>query len=291
MIPGPGRYTPEFPACPCPKGTNYSAERERLLEIIVRHNRPVPPKLQMKSCRSPEMRNIRGNGHTFVFRSKVIRLLNIASTKKRMRKAAARHNMLQMEHDAKYIKMITQPERQPVSKLPFNLDELQLKPGKIRFNTIERASKRTKLRNNKRIAFMSGCPRWSVNAMQQLVADKLAARRPVHKSPNVHRYPPWHPAPLSQPAGERLLTMPSRYIDLMPVIDNSDKMKYTFEPLPPPRILVQDKLAIDIDSLQKVNEPIQPEMFYKAEVSARHNEYLVEYKNWLETEKEKAKNR
>lgn len=280
MVPGPGRYSPELPACPCSAGTSFSAERERLLEIILRHHRPVPPRLHMKPCSSPQMRSILGNGHTYVFRSKVIRLLSIASAKRKPRKGAARHNMLQMTHDAKYIKMILSPNRLPISQLPFDLDALQLKPGKIRFNTIERTTKRTKLRNNKRIAFLSGCPRWSVNAIAQLIADKNAAMRPVHKSPNVHRFAPWRPHLPAEPAAVRLRSLPARYRDNMPEVDHSGKMKYTFEPLPPARILVQDKLTIDKKGLQKVNQPIEPHMFYKPEVSALHNIYLEQLESW-----------
>lgn len=223
------------------------------------------------------MRNIPGHGHTFVFRSKVVRLLS-GVTKRQTRKVG-RHNILQMEHEAKYIKMITNPKRKPISYLTFNLDELQLYPGKIRFNSIDRPPKRTKLRNNKRIAFLSCCPRWSVNAIAQLMADKLKSKRSAHISPNVKKYAPLRfTAAKLPPAAERLRQLPERYRRLMPVVDHSDKMRYTFEPLPPARILVQDKLSIDKDNLQKVNTPIKQESFYKPEVVALHQQYLEKLK-------------
>lgn len=238
------------------------------------------------------MRSIPGNGHTFVFRSNVVRLLTIDSSKRKPRKTSGRHNMLQMEHDAKYLKMIGHPKRQPISRLSFDLDELQMKPAKIRFNAVERTSQRNKLRNNKRVAFMSSCPRWSVNAMAILLTDKRSRKHAERKSPNVRHYPRWRPTvPTHQATAERLLKLPTRYRELMPKIDNSDKMRYTFEPLPPPRILVQDKMTIDKDALLKVNQPLEPINFYKPEVLELRNEYLENMRLYIENqEKEKLLN-
>lgn len=64
-----------------------------------------------------------------------------------------------MHLDGKYLTMIKFPNRKPLS---FPLIEIphHFEINKLRFNSIERPMKRTKLKTNKRIGFMSGCPRF-----------------------------------------------------------------------------------------------------------------------------------
>lgn len=285
--PGPGRYSPDAVACPCPRGTSYSAERQRLLEALAaRHTGRVPGQLAMRMCAAPLVRNVRGHGHTWVFRSRRQRLLPLPGADNGHKPTTGQRGsvQLQLEHDAKYIRMITNPARTEISRLAFDLAALQLKPGRLRFNTLDRPLKRSKLRNNKKVAFNSSTPRWPVNALEQLLATKALPAAKLRRSPNIphavetaarRATPSWI---ARSTAAERLLWQPRRYVDLRPTVDRSNKMRYTFAALPPARILVPDALAVDETRLQKVNTALEVEELYTEEVLELKREWDVRKK-------------
>lgn len=282
--PGPGHYSPEAPvACPCARGTAYSAERERLVRLLAAHHLRggrLPPALAMRPCAAPAMgpcaapmvRGIRGAGHRSVFVSRVDRLL--ARPLKATAAGAKRKGhavTLQMEHDAKYIRMITNPVRNAISLPTIDFKSRQLAPGRLRFNTMERSLKRSKLRNNKKVAFNSSTPRWPIGkAEQHKELDKPAKKLP--RSPNIPviRSAEQQPRSAGRMAqstpAERLQWQPRRYVELRPEVDRSNKMRYVFSALPPARILVEDALGVDVQRLKKVKADVNMEDLYTEEV-------------------------
>lgn len=242
FVPGPGRYNAQPVACPCVRLTNLQ-----------------------KPCDKPYFRLIGGHGHTWIFRSEVQRLLDlpIAGDTKTRRRTDGKQ-IQHMELDAKYIKMVTDPVRNPIS-LPAT-DFSQRKPPKLRFNSMERPPKRSKLRNNKKLCFMSGCSRFPVT--QSLIAtSKIEV--PLRKSTNIpviKRVPRQLNAINAMAPVDRLQILPRRYEIERKILDKSDRMRYTFAPLPPPRVLIEGNVGrtegVSLDTFYK---PLKDELYYKDE--------------------------
>lgn len=170
-----------------------------------------------------------------------------------------------MEHDAKYLKMVKDPVRNAISLPTIDFRAMRRTPT-IRFNCIERPMKRTKLRNNKKVAFMSGCVRFPVvkNALLTLEKSKEAGL-PARVSPNIPKIVPKpslssvnRMAPM-----ERLQRLPRRYELTRTALDKNDQMQNVFADLPVGRILLPDMEGLSGMSLDRVNKPFKMEMFYK----------------------------
>lgn len=264
--PGPGRYNVGLIACPCKKGSAYSAQKEIEQEKLSWQNPNRPHPSTPNKCVSPAMRDISGHGHTWVFRSGAIRLLTKPT---RVGKGKATHH-IRVEHDAKYIKMIANPVRNAIS-YP-TIDFTTPKVLTIKFNCIERPMKRSKLRNNKKVAFMSGCPRFPINKLQQIIAmskTKCFVRKVTPQAVVVApKEPPRiNSINLMEPI-DRLLVLPRRYLLAKPIVDQSDKMRNTFEALPPARILIQDTKYVSRGSVDKIHGQFRVENYFKQEYRA-----------------------
>lgn len=267
--PGPGRYSPGAPvACPCgSKSTPYSAEKQHLLDQLKHSNPNYSGAVGVVgvSCDSPYIRRIAGHGHSYVFRSLVTRLLAkpIISKSSSPPKKLIRN----MEHDAKYLKMVRDPVRNVISLPTIDFRTQRFRVPTIRFNSIERPMKRTKLRNNKKVAFMSGTVRFPVEKTMFLPEEKEQTKA-MKQSPNQPTIAAAAEKPSSinrLPPLERLQQLPLRYALTKRVLDKSDKMKNVFAKLPVGRVLVPDLDRLEGPSLDRINKPLKIEMFFKDE--------------------------
>lgn len=226
-------------------------------------NRAIPALLH--KCCSPKIRNIFGHGHTWVFRSAVERLTLKPKEKTKIKTT----RNIQLEHDAKYIKMILNPARNVIS-YP-TIDFITYKVPKLRYNCTERPMKRSKLRNNKKVAFMSGCPRFPINKLQQLLAMTTTSPQKCKKI-EIYAVPKEtihiNPINLMEPH-DRLQILPNRYVLAKPLVDKTDKMRNTFEALPPARILIQDTTLLRrLGSVDKIHGKFRVEHYFKQEYRA-----------------------
>lgn len=252
FVPGPGRYSAMPVACPCVRRTN-----------------------SQKPCDKPYFRLIGGHGHTYVFRSVVRRLLDLPSASdKKIRSRAAGKQIAHMELDARYRKMITDPVRNAIS-LPAK-DFSKHKPPTLRFCSMERPPKRSKLRNNKKVCFMSGCSRFPVT---QSIFTKSKTEVKLRKSPNIpviKNIPHVLSANAAMAPVDRLQVLPRRYEIERKILDKSDRMRYTFAALPPPRVLIQGNIGrTEGVSLETFYKPLKKELYYKDKFLPTGTENLI----------------
>lgn len=258
--PGVGRYQLEEIACPCRRGTKlYDAELQRKMELInlksyvTRTKKNSLPTVRM--CCQPKIRNIPGHGHTWVFKSTVKRLVS----QHQPQTADMKSKDLKLTNDPQYMEMIQHPQRK---KLSFPLMEIGFSAGHLRFNTVERPTKRSKLRSNKRVGFLSGVPRFK-DLKQMSKSDFFK-----HCSPNIPSHiestktPKQRSDELLTPL-QRLRKLPERLALLKITLPASDRVQ-TFQPLPKARILVEESERIPDDQLDRVNR-VNVVEFYKNE--------------------------
>lgn len=203
--------------------------------------------------------------HSWVFRSVVRRLLDLPSasdSKKRSRSDGKQ--IAHMELDAKYKKMVKDPVRNPIS-LPV-IDFSQRGPPKIRLNSMERPPKRSKLRNNKKVCFLSGRPRFPES---QSIFAKSKIEVILRKSPNVpviKNVPRVVSSRNALAPVDRLQVLPRRYEIERKIFDKSDRMRNIFSALPPARVLIEANIGrtegVSLDTFYK---PLKAELYYKDE--------------------------
>lgn len=239
--------------------------------------RPGPGRYDVTGSMSRRER-IAGSGHRHVFGSRVVRFtpseaqtslppsatLSVDRTTNRPPLKSAP----QMKNDAAYMQRIRNPMRKAISFPTSAIAAAVDRP--LRFNTIERPKKRTRLRNNYKVAFDSGTTRWPLHPNEQgwmhkqTITETTTAMRKRAAGPSSRTGA--RPMMVTETAAERLQRMPPRFALLRPRPDRSDKMRNTFAAMPPPRILVEDRLAVDETRLQLLNTELDVEPLYTEEV-------------------------
>lgn len=257
LQPGPGRYSPDEIACPCRCGHTYDIEQHRKFEHQNRKQFYKRTKIRRIAygnlCDPPKIRNIPYHGNTSVFKSKVIRLT--APKIVTQSGTTVRPNVERpMSLDKKYIEMVLQPKRNPISYPEIDFSP---QPSKLRFNSTERSMKRTKLRSNKRVAFMSGCSRFKhLTAIAKEDFEKKI-------SPNMPVIRPFKVRCDASRANE-LRKLPRRLEMLRRRKEVVDKV-LSFQPIPSATILVDESLFRPTKSLEKINKTFKLEQFFKDE--------------------------
>lgn len=211
-----------------------------------------------KPCDPPKIRNIPYHGNTSVFKSKVMRLLKKTDDNESMSGGAGLMKSRferQMELDLNYIHMVQNPKRNPIS---YPTIDFTPQPREIHFFSTERRMKRTKLRSNKRVGFMSACPRFKhLSAIAKEDFEKTI-------SPNLPKLEPYKIKLPEQPRLQALRQLPRRLEMLRNVKETTEKFN-SFEPLPKANILVNENLFIANKSLDKINKNLNLQQFLKDE--------------------------
>ena len=146
------------------------------------------------------------------------------------------------------------PIRKPLS-LP--LVNFQYTIPKLRYSSIEHPSIRCKLRFNRKVAFLSGCPRFSTDKIFYLRSgqselnktkkEKEQEATPIPRKVNETNL---------MDAKDRLQLLPKRFIEHKPIPDMTNKFKPVFQPLPQPKILLTRFSYKDTRHLETINKPI-----------------------------------
>lgn len=160
-----------------------------------------------------------------------------------------------MELDLNYIHMVKNPKRNLIS---YPTIDFTPQPREIHFFSTERRARRTKLRSNKRVGFMSGCPRF--NHLSAITKDDFEKKI----SPNIPKLEPYKVKLPQKRRLDVLRQLPKRLELLRCIRETSDKFN-SYEPLPRASILVNEKLFLANQSLNKINNNIKMEQFLKDE--------------------------
>ncbi|XP_030387267.1 uncharacterized protein LOC115633903 [Scaptodrosophila lebanonensis] len=234
--PAVGRYDVRFPnVCPCAAGKISVPNLQILIndQKRLKFRRLPYTRISSKQLCEPDWRHVVGKGHTYRFRMSKrdmprIKLKKTAAGGKKPEKH------LNMFADAKYLNMLTQPQRAIISKR-----EIALPPytPRIVFNSVAKRVVRKQLRNNKKIAFNSGQERFKdADRPMQLTVRQLEAIKA--------RLPPERRL-VDRPLDLRKSTIVSK---LMQVPDHQKvaympklrKRLFKFLPVPAARVLVTD---------------------------------------------------
>lgn len=256
--PGPGRYYPEEIACPCRSGYSYNSEKIVEFEKAQRKNfydgTKKHPATLIKPCDPPKLRNIPYHGNTAIFKSNVTRLLPKTDDVHSVIGVEKSRYERPMELDRNYINMVKKPNRNVIS---YPTIDFTPQNRKIHFYSIERPIKRTKLRSNKRVSFMSGCPRFK----HLTAVTKEDFVKNISK--NIPKLEPYKvKLPDNKRRMEVLQKLPKRFELLRNVIETKDKFN-SFEPLPPAKVLLDENLFKANDALEKINYNLKLEKFLK----------------------------
>lgn len=158
--PGPGRYDIRFPnMCPCARGRNIMPLLSLLIDKQKRlkfRRLPYKPIKSSKYC-EPDWQHVIGNGHKHIF---MMGKQDLPKTqyKKLIKGKKDEAKQLKMFADSKYLNMLVNPVRWPISTRDFPVPPYV---PKIVYNSIAKRVVRKQLRNNKKIAFNSGQERWT----------------------------------------------------------------------------------------------------------------------------------
>lgn len=159
--PGPGRYDIRFPnMCPCARGRKIMP---RLSVLIDKQKRfkfrrlPYKPIKSSKYC-EPDWQHVVGKGHKHIFMMGKHDLPQTQYKKLIKSKKTDEAKPLKMFADGKYLNMLVNPVRWPISTRDFPVPPYV---PKIVYNSIAKRVIRKQLRNNKKIAFNSGQERWT----------------------------------------------------------------------------------------------------------------------------------
>ncbi|KAH8418311.1 hypothetical protein KR222_009576, partial [Zaprionus bogoriensis] len=182
--PGPGRYDIRYPnVCGCWKGLKCMPRLQVLIDKQKRYKFRRLPYMRInarKYC-EPDWQHVVGHGHNHVFRMGKHDLPK-PHVKKAAPKGKKPEKQLKMFADGKYLNMLVNPRRWPISTREFPL--MPYVP-KIVYNCIAKRVVRKQLRNNKKIAFLSGQERWKDGArpiqMTQRQMEELKMRLPEER--------------------------------------------------------------------------------------------------------------
>lgn len=239
LLPGPGRYNPYIIACPCKRGTEYLENSYRGAEYQKWKYSPFYSKtrhMKQSSCDPPNMRNIIGKGFTSVFKSATKRLTEKPKSDRKdvLKKDPRNTDKFPMILDSQYVRLISQPRRQPLS---LRIDQKPEEISEITFNTTAKILPRQKIRINKAVAFMSSCPRFEGGGGKAtFLANKNTSKR---SKSNISLSKVDVVRLASTDGTERLSKIPPRYQRLEQEDSGNDKLGNFFQHLPKPKILLK----------------------------------------------------
>ncbi|XP_017072679.1 uncharacterized protein LOC108108937 [Drosophila eugracilis] len=234
MEPAPGRYCISYPdLCPCPAGKTSVPGLQLLIDDQKRlkFRRQPFERISRKKLCEPDWRHVAGQGHRHIF------LMSRKDRPKPPKKAPTASKKqgkpISMFADAKYINMLSQPNRNPISIRPYPVPPYV---PKITYNCAAKRIMRKQLKNNKKIAFNSGQERWKDGERPlQLTARQLEAIK--QKLPEDRRLKDY-PIDLPEVIPSRLTQVPDHQrVTYMPKLR---KRLFKFLPIPGARVLVTD---------------------------------------------------
>lgn len=247
---GPGRYNVRDIMCIC--GPRYLYDPDifwKFQEAKMRRFRRQPFKTMAfsKYCQAPHLRHIEGHGHTRLFRQKGGGPPKIIAAKEKVTKMA-------LYATAEYIKLITKPTREILSFWP---------PGKtfrkskvIKYDTLRKVVKKKQLKINKKVAFLSGCPRFKGDEVIPKVLPPTESEIELKKTHKIFHENP----PNFKNIKPKLYDLPDRF--KVSSITAKER-QFVFSKLPPPKVLLTDvecKYQGDLKS-----DRLKPELFFKDE--------------------------
>lgn len=184
---------------------------------------------------APNVRSIAGKGFSSVFKSATKRLLeNPKCDKKDVNKKDPRNDeKFPMILDSQYVRLVTQPRRQPLS---FRMNRKPEEIAEIVFNTTATILPRQKIRTNKTVAFMSSCPRFEGDGGKETFLANQNTSKGSKSSISLKKVEIERPD--SNEALERLSKLPLRY-QRIELNGGNDKLGNLFQHLPKPKILLK----------------------------------------------------
>lgn len=261
--PAPGRYEiADNIGCACSAkliywpGFELEIERQKLLKF----RRQKYKKMEANQYYTPQWRHVKGHGLSYLFKDK--RISNKTSaTSKSLEREKKDYRSPKFFHDARYVFMITDPKRNPIS-----LRESRKKPPPVEivYNCMSKRIMRRHLKSNKKIAFMSGKERWSSRVdmlrlsssespkttKRELLTEKKVKNLPVMRTPK-------------SKIESRLHELPKRFRG---TAQDSRKKLFKFLPPPAPKILVSDSEFKIGSSHELLHEKaLDPKNFFKSE--------------------------
>ncbi|EDW10176.1 uncharacterized protein LOC6580400 [Drosophila mojavensis] len=235
--PCPGRYDIRYPnVCACERGKKTVPRLTIHIETQKRYKfRRLPyVKIRMRKYCEPDWRHVIGKGHRRLFKMGKHDLPKPQMKKVEKKGGKKVEKQLKMFADAKYLNMLVNPRHLPISTRDFPAPPYV---PRIVYNCIAKRVIRKQLRNNKKIAFMSGQERWKdgvrVLQMTQRQLEEIKARLPEDRR--------LEDRPINLRASKmlsRLFIVPDRmrttYVPML------RKRLFKFLPIPGARVLVTD---------------------------------------------------
>ncbi|KMY95257.1 uncharacterized protein LOC6735376 [Drosophila simulans] len=255
MEPAPGRYCTSYPnVCPCPAGKTSVPGLQLMIDDQKRlkFRRQPFERISRKRLCEPDWRHVEGQGHRHVF------LMGRKDRPKPTKKPTSSKKQgkpINMYADSKYINMLSQPQRHPISIRQYPVPPYV---PKITYNCAAKRVIRKQLKNNKKIAFNSGQERWKDGERpMQLTARQLEAIK--QKLPPERRLMDY-PIELPEVIPSRLTQVPDHQrVTYMPKLR---KRLFKFLPIPGARVLVTDSdIRPDI-----VFDPEHPTGLYRRKI-------------------------
>lgn len=267
--PCPGRYDIRYPnVCPCARGRKIMPRLSVLIEkqkCLKFRRLPYKGINSRKYC-EPDWQHVIGKGHGHIFMMGKHDLPKI-QTKKAVKGKKA-EKQLKLFADGKYLNMLVNPKRFAISLRDFPVAPYV---PKIVYNAIAKRVIRKQLRNNKKIAFMSGQERWAdgprVIMLTQTQLEELKLTLPED------RRLVDHPIELRE---DRIVSRLHHVPNHMKVTYHPKLRKrlYKFLPIPGARVLVTDSdirpdLVFDPENPTGLyNRKIDEKLYYRDSVLA-----------------------
>ncbi|EDV55302.1 uncharacterized protein LOC6547587 [Drosophila erecta] len=255
MEPAPGRYCTSYPnVCPCPAGKTSVAGLQLMIDDQKRLKfRRLPfERISRKRLCEPDWRHVEGQGHRHLF---LMGRRDRPKPSKKPTSSKKQGKPISMYADSKYINMLSQPQRHPISIRTYPVPPYV---PKITYNCAAKRVIRKQLKNNKKIAFNSGQERWKDGERpMQLTARQLEAIK--QKLPPERRLMDY-PIELPEVIPSRLTQVPDHQrVTYMPKLR---KRLFKFLPIPGARVLVTDSdIRPDI-----VFDPEHPTGLYRRKI-------------------------
>ncbi|KAM8713351.1 hypothetical protein ACLKA7_013634 [Drosophila subpalustris] len=164
--PGPGRYDIRYPnVCACERGKKSMPGLTVMIEKQKRFKFRRLPYMRINSRKycEPDWRHVIGHGHKHIFQMGKHDLPKPQI--KKLVKGKKAEKQLKMFADGKYLNMLVNPKHLTISIRDFPIPPYI---PRIVYNCVAKRVARKQLRNNKKIAFLSGQERWKdgVRTMQ-----------------------------------------------------------------------------------------------------------------------------
>ncbi|XP_046810651.1 uncharacterized protein LOC111675708 [Lucilia cuprina] len=228
----PGRYEIRYPnICPCSTKRVYQPQIDLIIDKEKRKKfRRLPYEvIKARFFTSPDWRHVKGRGFRHLFKG-----ANLFKPALSTQEGKKQKNIL-LYPDSKYIAMINNPLRAPLSLRPKTISTI--KP-QIKFNCIAKRVTRKQLRNNKKIAFSSTQERFRDSyrlpiltlSQQEQLKQSLPYERQFRDHPIMNKLPSDIKSKLYQ-------TPKHMQLNYEPKLR---KKIFKFQPLPQAKVLVTE---------------------------------------------------